>query len=118
MLSPFSKIRVYHGTNLFSAMLIKQYGIRLTVQRKTTDFGKGFYVTPTINQAIQWAKEKSKNPPINKKIVKLMAMSDAEYEHHPYTKIPALIQFDLNMFQLLLLHGLIFPLPDNPLWNP
>lgn len=50
MLSPFSKFRVYHGTNLFAAMLIKQYGIWLNVQRKTTDFGKGFYVTPTIHK--------------------------------------------------------------------
>lgn len=36
---------VYHGTNLFSAKVIRRYGVWLSVQRPLTDFGRGFYVT-------------------------------------------------------------------------
>ena len=46
---------VYHGTNLFSAKVIQYNGVMLNAQRDLTDFGKGFYVTPNLEQAKKWS---------------------------------------------------------------
>ncbi|WP_303817921.1 hypothetical protein [Selenomonas ruminantium] len=39
-------MKLYHGTDLFSAEQILQKGIDITAGRKGLDFGTGFYVTP------------------------------------------------------------------------
>lgn len=49
-------MKLYHGTDLFSAEQILQKGIDITAGRKGLDFGTGFYVTPRLTQAIIWAK--------------------------------------------------------------
>lgn len=57
MMLPFTipSCTVYHGTNLFSANIIQQHGIWLSIQRRLTDFGKRFYVTFNFKQARNWA---------------------------------------------------------------
>lgn len=110
-------IIVYHGTNLFSANIIQLYGINLHPQRNLTDFGKAFYVTRNLLQAKEWSHIKAENPQINTKILRILGINESEYLLHPDTKIPAYITFKLNKRKLQQLHGLIFPLPHEPLWN-
>lgn len=82
-----------------------------------TDFGKGFYVTPNLHQAKEWAQVKAHNPQINPTILEIMGINKNEYLNHPETKIPAYLTFNLNLHQLLQLNGLIFPMPDEPHWH-
>ncbi|OLO37061.1 hypothetical protein BTR23_14090 [Alkalihalophilus pseudofirmus] len=107
---------VYHGTNLFAATLIQRYGIWLNVQRNHTDFGRGFYVTLNKKQAVQWAKVRAEIPPVNKKLLKLLKISEEFYKQHPFTKIPALLMFKMDYNRLQQLNGFIFPLPHHPNW--
>lgn len=57
---------LYHGTDCISAKAIVNNGIDLTLSRKGTDFGRGFYTTPVkqfaIERAIQKAKSKGEKP--------------------------------------------------------
>ena len=108
---------VYHGTNLFSAKVIQYNGVMLNAQRDLTDFGKGFYVTPNLEQAVKWSYVKAQNPQVNSTILGLLGIKKNEYLGHPETKIPALLTFNINMNRLLLLNGLIFPMPYDPLWH-
>lgn len=49
-------MKLYHGTDLFSAEKIIKYGISLSAGRPFMDFGRGFYTTPRLAQAIEWAR--------------------------------------------------------------
>lgn len=82
---------VYHGTNLFSANLIRYYGILLHAQRELTDFGRGFYVTPNRKQAIEWAYVKAKNPQVHPDMLDLLGFNKHDYLQHPDTKNSCLI---------------------------
>lgn len=108
---------VYHGTNLFSANLIRYYGILLHAQRELTDFGKGFYVTPNRKQAIEWAYVKAKNPQVHPDMLDLLGFNKHDYLQHPDTKIPALLTFTIDRSCLFSLTGLIFPMPYESLWH-
>lgn len=112
-----TKQYVYHGTNLFSAHLIRNYGILLHAQRELTDFGRGFYVTPNRKQAIKWAYVKAKNPQVHPMILNLFGLNKHEYLQHPDAKTPALLTFTIDWSCLLSLNGLIFPVPYEPLWH-
>ena len=50
---------LYHGTDRQSALNIKENGVDLTKGRKKADFGQGFYLTPSKESAILWARRKS-----------------------------------------------------------
>lgn len=108
---------VYHGTNLFSANLIRCYGILLRAQRVLTDFGKGFYVTPIRKQAIEWAYVKAKNPQVQPTMLKMLGLQKNDYLQHPDTKTPALLTCQIDRLCLLSLNGLVFPMPYEPLWH-
>lgn len=107
----------YHGTNLFSANIILRYGITLQAQRRLTDFGKGFYVTPHLRQAKQWANVKAQNPQFQSSLLKMLNTNKEQYLYHPYTKIPAFITFSIDTYQLTQYNGLIFPSPSQPEWT-
>src|SRR5213595_2840083 len=114
---PFSNIdTVYHGTNLFSAKVILYNGIMLNAQRELTDFGKGFYVTPNLKQAKEWSHVKAKNPQVNPTILVSLNLNKNQYLSHPETKIPALLAYSIDIYSLILLNGLIFPMPNESSW--
>lgn len=108
---------VYHGTNLFAANLIKQYGVRLEAQRLFTDFGKGFYVTFNRKQAMRWANVRANNLQVSARLLKILNIHPSEYLKHPLARIPAIMEFDLDLNQLLKLKGKIFPLPSQHNWE-
>jgi hypothetical protein len=114
---PFSNIdTVYHGTNLFSAKVILYNGIMLNAQRELTDFGKGFYVTSNLKQAKEWSRVKAKNPQVNPTILVSLNLNKNQYLSHPETKIPALLAYSIDIYRLILLNGLIFPMPNDSSW--
>lgn len=118
MISPYAyHCTVYHGTNLFCAKLIQSYGINLIAQRNMTDFGKGFYVTPNIRQAKEWANVKAQNPQINTAMLEAIDLNKNNYLNHPESKIPTYITFNLSLSRLLQLNGLVFPMPYETLWH-
>ncbi len=43
-------ITLYHGTTLFFADVLRGNGVWLSVQRRSTDFGQGFYLTQDYSQ--------------------------------------------------------------------
>ena len=112
-----TKQTVYHGTNLFSARLIRNYGILLHAQRELTDFGRGFYVTPNRKQAIEWAYVKAKNPQVHPMMLNLVGLNKHEFLQHPDTKTPAFLTFTVDWSCLFSLNGLIFPMAHGPLWH-
>lgn len=52
---PFGYINFYHGTSLAAAQAIAANGIDLSKSSPYTDFGRGFYVTTNLTQAVEWA---------------------------------------------------------------
>jgi hypothetical protein len=48
-------IKLYHGTDDNSAILIQQHGVDLSHCKTLTDFGQGFYLTTNLVQAKNWA---------------------------------------------------------------
>ena len=117
MLSIPAHCTVYHGTTLFSAKVIRDNGIMLDAQRALTDFGQGFYVAPNRKQAIKWAQIKAKNRQVNPILLEILGLNEKEYLQHPETKTPACLTFSIDASRLLSLRGLIFPMPDNALWQ-
>lgn len=60
-LTTMKRTKWYHGTNLASANAIKRDGIDVTYNEDSDlDFGPGFYLTYEENQAIKFAKSRSK----------------------------------------------------------
>jgi hypothetical protein len=49
-------LTLYHGTDLPSAQSVVT-GIQVGLGRARTDFGKGFYATSWLNQAVYWANQ-------------------------------------------------------------
>ncbi|TDB51747.1 MULTISPECIES: DUF3990 domain-containing protein [Bacillaceae] len=63
------KVIVYHGTTSnFAESIIRE--VDLTMGRKKTDFGQGFYVTPKLKQAKRWARSKANAHNGNRKNIK------------------------------------------------
>mgnify|MGYP001496418605 CR=1 FL=1 len=116
MLPDKDKCVVFHGTNLFTAKIIQYHGIWLDVQRKLTDFGKGFYVTLNSKQAKSWARVKAMNPQIHPRILKRLKMTKDQYFNCSDTRTPAYLAFELDLNKLRQLNGKIFPLPHEPRW--
>jgi Protein of unknown function (DUF3990) len=56
-------IVVYHGTDNLSATAITISGLDASRFNAATDFGAGFYVTPVLHQAEQWANQKVRRTP-------------------------------------------------------
>jgi hypothetical protein len=54
---------LYHGTAARHAQTIRQDGIDLTYGRPDSDFGKGFYVTNNLDQAVEWMKHQTRGEP-------------------------------------------------------
>jgi hypothetical protein len=54
---------LYHGTAARHADTIRQDGIDLSYGRPDADFGKGFYVTNNLGQAIEWMKHQTHGEP-------------------------------------------------------
>lgn len=52
-------MKLFHGTDLFQAQKIIEEGVDLKAGRKYLDFGQGFYLTPSFQQAVAWASRKS-----------------------------------------------------------
>ena len=51
---------VYHGTTLSNANKIVTTGVDPTLGRAAADFGQGFYVTTVLDQAREWANQKTR----------------------------------------------------------
>ena len=49
-------MKLFHGTDIFSAEKIIKNGISVSIGRPFMDFGQGFYTTPRLAQAIEWAR--------------------------------------------------------------
>jgi hypothetical protein len=112
----FNHNLVYHGTNLFSAKLIEQHGVWKYVQREATDFGRGFYLTDNLEQAMDWAHVRSLTPQISKSTLSMIGLSKKGFQNHPDTKVPAVLQYQILPLELTKMNGLIFPLPSDPDW--
>ena len=54
---------LYHGTAARHAETIRRDGIDLTYGRPDSDFGKGFYVTRDLDQAVEWMKHQTRGEP-------------------------------------------------------
>lgn len=108
---------VYHGTTLFAAKLIQQNGIWLEAQRLRTDFGQGFYVTFSREQAKSWSYFRAKNKQLSPHILNLLNLTESDYLNHPDTKIPAYLAFSVDLHALRRLQGRIFPLPHEVKWQ-
>lgn len=108
---------VYHGTTLFAAKLIQQNGIWLEAQRLRTDFGQGFYVTFSREQAKAWSYFRARNKQLSPHILNLLNLTESDYLNHPDTKIPAYLAFTVDIHALQRLHGRIFPLPHDEKWK-
>jgi hypothetical protein len=52
-------ILLFHGTSQLGADSIHANGVSLDFSRERLDFGKGFYVTTSRRQAIDWAHQKA-----------------------------------------------------------
>ncbi|MGJ9381639.1 DUF3990 domain-containing protein [Salipaludibacillus sp. CF4.18] len=109
-------ISVYHGTNLFAAKTIANHGVWLSVQRRLTDFGPGFYVTLNRKQAQKWALVKSREPQAYKSLIDRLNISFDEYIKHPDTRKAAYLVYDIDLTQLKKLNGKCFPLPNHYTW--
>lgn len=48
-------MKLYHGTDLSQAENIIKKGVDIKIGRKYLDFGQGFYLTPSFDQAKNWA---------------------------------------------------------------
>lgn len=116
MISPQTPLIVYHGTNLFSAKVIQQYGIGLSVQRPLTDYGRGFYVTLHRKQAKDWARVRALHPQGHPHMLKQLGITRREFLQHPDAYTPAYLMFYLDIHRLLTLRGKVFPLPGDPKW--
>ncbi|XP_015764182.1 PREDICTED: uncharacterized protein LOC107343139 isoform X1 [Acropora digitifera] len=57
---------LYHGTDHYSAVNILFRGIYLRAGRQNRDFscGSGFYLTKTLDEAVNWARSTTKKPAI------------------------------------------------------
>ena len=108
---------VYHGTTLFNAKVIQRHGVWLNVQRKLTDFGRGFYVTVNSGQAKRWACVKAMNPQIHPIMLERLKITKDQYFNSPDTRTPAYLALELDLNGLRRLHGKIFPLPHEPQWK-
>lgn len=108
---------VYHGTNLFAATLIKHYGVSLEAQRIFTDFGRGFYVTFNLKQAVRWAKVRANSPQVSAKLLEKLRVNPADYLNHPSVHIPVVAAWDIDLQRILRLKGKISPFPNNPNWE-
>lgn len=111
-----NKYNVFHGTNLFSAYLIKQYGVSLEAQRSLTDFGRGFYVTFDWKQAVRWASVRAGNLQVSANYLEKLGISIGEYLNHPASRIPVIIVYNIDIERLLRLKGMIFPFPHHYSW--
>jgi Protein of unknown function (DUF3990) len=109
--------KVFHGTNLFAAGLVQQYGVSLEAQRLLTDFGKGLYLTFNFKQAGRWASVRARNLQVSAELLKKLGIGKKEYLHHPAARIPAVISWDIDLEKLSQLNGRIFPFPDQPSWK-
>ena len=49
-------MKLFHGTDIFNAEKIMSNGISPSVGRTFLDFGRGFYTTPHLAKAIDWAQ--------------------------------------------------------------
>ncbi|WP_221565351.1 DUF3990 domain-containing protein [Alkalihalobacillus sp. TS-13] len=107
---------VYYGTTLFAANIIKSYGIWIDIQSRLTDFGKGFYVTFNNYQALKWARVKAHQVQIPHHVLERLGITVKEYIHHPYSRIPAIMKFQIDTNLLKSLSGIIFPSTNHPLW--
>ena len=46
---------LYHGTDIFKAENIIKNGVNVKAGRRYLDFGQGFYLTPSLKQAVNWS---------------------------------------------------------------
>ena len=53
---------LYHGTDEAAAASITANGVSLRFSRAFLDFGRGFYMTTSREQAAQWARQRSRLP--------------------------------------------------------
>lgn len=109
--------KVFHGTNLFAAALVQQYGVSLEAQRLLTDFGKGLYLTFNFKQAGRWASVRARNLQVSAELLKKLGIEKKEYLHHPAARIPAIISWEIDLEKLSQLNGRIFPFPGQPSWK-
>src|SRR5699024_1437560 len=65
----------------------------------------------------KWSWVKAQNPQVNSTMLRLLGINKNEYLEHPETRIPAYLTYNINVNRLLLLNGLIFPMPYDPLWH-
>jgi len=80
-------LMLYHGTLDIHANAIINNGVNVTLGKRYTDFGRGFYTTTVQQQARSWAWQLSQN--------------------HPGSA-PAVVQFDVDRDALAGLDGLWF----------
>ena len=94
-------LKAFHGTDAASASAIVANGVDPTKGRPTTDFGQGFYVTTSLQQAMNWALRK------------------ANYPHVRPSRRPALVYFEIDREKLAALDGLVFVMedPDSDYWD-
>lgn len=94
-------LKAFHGTDAAAAASIVANGVDPTMGRPDTDFGQGFYVTTSLQQALNWALRKSK------------------YSAGPTSKRPALVYFEIDREDLAALDGLVFVIedPDSDYWD-
>ncbi len=55
-------LALYHGTDERGMRSLRANGVSLAFSRDFLDFGRGFYMTTSRVQAIQWAQQRARTP--------------------------------------------------------
>jgi hypothetical protein len=98
---------VYHGTTTkFKGAL---ESIDLSKGRTFADFGQGFYATSNFNQAMAFARGKTRD--IVESELELFSASNGKYT--PKLVKPLVVTYKVNVYILNRLSGKIFSLPDD-----
>ncbi|MHB1628563.1 MAG: DUF3990 domain-containing protein [Bacilli bacterium] len=121
MLLPASGIiTLYHGTTLFFADVLRGNGVWLSVQRRSTDFGQGFYLTQDYSQAGKWACFRIAYgiPAPHPSFLYKLGITWEQYQRDKRTIQPVIMQYTLNVVELRsTAFGVEFPLPKETNWN-
>lgn len=97
-------VTLYHGTHHLYAATLREFGIRVDVSNRALDFGPGFYMTTSRDQAALWAKRLSERrfipvPPAVLQLLKQCKVTESEFTNA--RKLPRLIAVSFDWAELV-----------------
>ncbi|WP_088052554.1 DUF3990 domain-containing protein [Virgibacillus dakarensis] len=119
-----SNLPLYHGTiNLYSDSIAK-HGIEIFPRKKGgVDFGPGFYLTNSFDQAKEWAERRTDRPVLpNKRILEISGVTIGDFLGMKKDFKPVVLKFGIkDLIKWAQLNYKIYELNDNDwkhfVWN-